>query len=95
MRSPTDVLSDEHRVILGALTTLEGRSPSCSRSTSRTALIRDGGGGPARAAAAREYVSLLRDHIAKEDGVVFPLADSVLDPVAAATVVEGLAPPLG
>jgi hemerythrin-like domain-containing protein len=29
--------------------------------------------------AAGAYVALLRDHIAKEDGVLFPLAESVLD----------------
>jgi hemerythrin-like domain-containing protein len=28
---------------------------------------------------AREFVSLLRDHIAKEDNILFPLANSVLD----------------
>ena len=33
----------------------------------------------ARAAAAREYVAMLRDHIDKENGVLFPLADAVLD----------------
>jgi hemerythrin-like domain-containing protein len=35
-----------------------------------------------RAAAARRYVHLLRDHIDKENGVLFPLADAVLDPQA-------------
>ncbi len=35
-----------------------------------------------RARAAREYVSLLREHIDKENGVLFPLADAVLDEVA-------------
>lgn len=35
-----------------------------------------------RAAAARRYVHLLRDHIDKENGVLFPLADAVLDPEA-------------
>jgi hemerythrin-like domain-containing protein len=30
------------------------------------------------AASAHEYVELLRDHIAKEDGVLFPLAESVM-----------------
>jgi hemerythrin-like domain-containing protein len=28
---------------------------------------------------ARRYVRLLRDHIEKENGVLFPLADAVLD----------------
>lgn len=31
------------------------------------------------ATAARQYVDLLRDHIAKEDGVLFPMAESMLD----------------
>ena len=34
--------------------------------------------GTARAAKAREYVALLRAHIDKENGVLFPLADAVL-----------------
>jgi hemerythrin-like domain-containing protein len=42
--------------------------------------------GTARARAARDYVRLLRDHIAKEDEVVFPLAESVLDGPAASAV---------
>ena len=36
----------------------------------------------ARAAKAREYVTLLREHIDKENGVLFPLADAVLDEAA-------------
>jgi hemerythrin-like domain-containing protein len=36
-------------------------------------------GGPARAEAARRYVRLLRAHIDKEDEVLFPLAEAVLD----------------
>jgi hemerythrin-like domain-containing protein len=37
-------------------------------------------GAPAeRAAAARRYVGLLREHIDKENGVLFPIADAVLD----------------
>jgi hemerythrin-like domain-containing protein len=36
------------------------------------------GPAPARAAAARRYVGMLRDHIAREDGVLFPMADAVL-----------------
>ena len=36
--------------------------------------------GPAeRPAVARRYIRLLRDHIEKENGVLFPLADSILD----------------
>ncbi len=38
------------------------------------------GGDPARRGdAARRYVQLLRDHIDKENGVLFPLTDAVLD----------------
>jgi hemerythrin-like domain-containing protein len=33
-----------------------------------------------RAAAARRYVGLLRDHIDRENGVLFPMADDVLSP---------------
>ncbi|HTY80405.1 MAG TPA: hemerythrin domain-containing protein [Candidatus Bathyarchaeia archaeon] len=36
----------------------------------------------ARAAAAHEYVGMLREHIDKENGVLFPLADAVLDEAA-------------
>jgi hemerythrin-like domain-containing protein len=36
----------------------------------------------ARAAAAREYVAMLREHIEKENDVLFPLADAVLDEAA-------------
>jgi hemerythrin-like domain-containing protein len=36
------------------------------------------GPAPARAAAARRYVAMLRDHIAREDGVLFPMADAAL-----------------
>ena len=39
-----------------------------------------------RAAAALGYVQLLRDHIAKEDGILWPLAESVLDERAVAAV---------
>jgi len=35
--------------------------------------------GEERAEAARAYVRLLRDHIDKENGVLFPLADAILD----------------
>lgn len=41
-------------------------------------LAADGEPGP-RAAAARRYIDLLRAHIVKEDDILFPLADTVLD----------------
>ena len=142
MKSPTDILRDEHRVILVALTTLErgaerlaaGKalpggwwdqtlewlrafadrnhhakeekslfpamvkagvpaedsplSVMLEEHVQGRALIRamtseDSG---QRVSAAGRYVQLLRDHIAKEDGFVFPLADSVLDDRAVAAV---------
>jgi hemerythrin-like domain-containing protein len=45
------------------------------------ALLRTMETGPAgeRVAAARRYVNLLREHIDKENDVLFPLAESVLD----------------
>jgi hemerythrin-like domain-containing protein len=43
-------------------------------------------GAAARIRACRAYVALLRDHIGKENGIVFPLAEAVLDERA----VEGL-----
>ncbi len=48
------------------------------------ALVRamEAGEAAARAAKAREYVTLLREHIDKENGVLFPLADAVLDEAA-------------
>jgi hemerythrin-like domain-containing protein len=135
MRSATDILRDEHAVILRALLTLESDAEQLAaggalpegRWTDMIASLRafadrnhhakeekvlfpamikagvpaDGGpiavmleehaegrallatmytGEPAdQAAAARRYIRLLRDHIDKENGVVFPLADAVLD----------------
>lgn len=44
-------------------------------------------GDPAgRAVAARSYVALLRAHIDKENGILFPLADAVIDPPAMAAL---------
>lgn len=135
MRNPTDVLRDEHRVILQALDVLEraiGRQsqgapiadgwwadavawlrafadrnhhakeeqslfpamvkagvPSeggpiavmldeHAQGRALIAAIADGVGA-ARVVAARDYVNLLRAHIDKENGVLFPLADAVID----------------
>ena len=136
MKAPTDVLRDEHRVILAALTTLDAAAGRLAagralpegwweriiawlrafadknhhakeESSLFPALVKAGvpaEGGPvgvmldehvqgraliltmataptpaARARAAQDYVRLLRDHIAKEDGILWPLAESVLD----------------
>lgn len=135
MRSPTDLLRDEHRVILDALAALEraaerlgaveplpagwwermldwlaafaDRNHHAKEERSLfPAMVKAGvpgehgpiavmleehargralmramaaADGAARAAPAREYVRLLREHIDKENGVLFPLADSVLD----------------
>jgi hemerythrin-like domain-containing protein len=46
----------------------------------------EAGSGAARLAACRAYVALLRAHIEKENDIVFPLADAVLD----AQAVQGL-----
>jgi hemerythrin-like domain-containing protein len=137
MRSPTDVLRDEHRVILSALDLLETAASRTAvpagwwedvigwlRSFADRnhhakeeealfpALIKAGvpsGGGPVdvmleehaqgraliaamadeagrRPETARAYVRLLRDHIDKENGVLFPLAEAVLDEQAVAGV---------
>ena len=42
-----------------------------------------------RGQAARGYVQLLRDHIDKENGVLLPLSDGVLDPQAQLAVSRG------
>jgi hemerythrin-like domain-containing protein len=49
--------------------------------------------GPARerAIASRRYVGLLRDHIGKENEVLFPLADAVLDDDAQAALLRQFA----
>lgn len=48
------------------------------------ALISDmeGSAQAARVTAAHQYISLLRTHIAKENGILFPLADALLDAAA-------------
>jgi hemerythrin-like domain-containing protein len=135
MPTPTDVLRDEHRVILRALDVLEMAAAQLARGRPLPdgwwpeivawlrsfadknhhakeeaalfpAMIKAGvpsEGGPiavmleehergralvrameageaaARATKAREYVALLREHIDKENGVLFPMADAVLD----------------
>jgi hemerythrin-like domain-containing protein len=137
MPTPTDVLREEHRVILRALGVLEAaaarlaggrplpegwwpeiiwwlrafadKNHHAKEETSLfPAMVKAGvpsTGGPidvmleehrrgrtlvrameagesAALAAAREYVGLLREHIEKENGVLFPLADAVLDEAA-------------
>jgi hemerythrin-like domain-containing protein len=136
MTTPTDVLREEHRVILRALELLETAAERLAAGGTLPegwwgelldwlmafadrnhhakeeralfpALARAGvpaAGGPvgvmleehmagrgyiqvmqtgapaARIEAARRYIRLLRDHIDKENGVLFPLADAVLEP---------------
>lgn len=62
---PIAVMLDEHRA---------GRAAIARMDAARAA-----GEAEAFAQAADEYVVLLRDHIAKEDGVLFPMAESMLD----------------
>jgi hemerythrin-like domain-containing protein len=147
MRSATDILRDEHQVILRVLLTLESAAEQLAaggampeeRWAGMIAWLRayaDGNhhakeekvlfpamikagvpdeGGPVavmlqehaegrallammytgepadKAAAARRYIRLLRDHIDKENGVLFPLADAVLDERDQAEVCRELA----
>lgn len=135
MPMPTDVLRDEHRVILRALDVLEMAAAQLARGRPLPdgwwqeivawlrsfadknhhakeeaalfpamvkagvpseggpiavmleehergrALVRamEAGDAAARSAKAREYIALLREHIDKENGVLFPMADAVLD----------------
>jgi hemerythrin-like domain-containing protein len=135
MTSPTDVLREEHRVILRALGLLESATDRLARAEALPegwwerligwlrafadlnhhakeerylfpALVKAGvpsEGGPIavmlaehvegraliqvmgagvvsrQADAARRYIQLLRDHIDKENGVLFPLAEAVLE----------------
>jgi hemerythrin-like domain-containing protein len=68
---PIAVMLDDHKV---------GRS-LIQRMGDALSDAREGSPEAARryADAAASYVELLRDHIAKEDGVLFPLAESLLD----------------
>ena len=138
MTTPTDVLRDEHRIILRALDLIAraigGADPSDvwwaevvawlrafadenhhakEEQSLFPALVKAGvpaEGGPvgvmldehaqgralvaamaqargdARAAAARDYITLLRAHIDKENDVLLPLADAVIDAPLMATV---------
>ena len=135
MRTPTDVLRDEHAIILRSLDVLEAAARQAEdgrdlpeawwadvlawfrvfadrnhhgkeESALFPAMVKAGTpaeGGPidvmlaehgegrallqaiagsrsaARARAARRYARLLRDHIDKEHGIVFPLAEAILD----------------
>jgi hemerythrin-like domain-containing protein len=46
------------------------------------------GAGASLSGALRGYVGLLRQHIAKEDGILFPLADRTLDDMKKAAIAE-------
>jgi hemerythrin-like domain-containing protein len=74
---PLAVMLDEHRA---------GRA-----AVARMDAARGAGEAEAFAAAADEYVQLLRDHIAKEDGVLFPMAESMLDEAARAQILDAFA----
>lgn len=49
----------------------------------------DGGAAGRLVGSVRAYTALLRNHIAKEDGVLFPMADTMLSPQAEREVMEG------
>lgn len=72
---PIAVMLDEH---------CRGRA-----AIARMEAARAGGEAQAFASAADDYVGLLRDHIAKEDGVLFPMAESMLDAAAREEVLAG------
>jgi len=154
MKTPTDVLRDEHRIILEALDVLDAAAERLARGGAlpdgwwpeliewlrafadrnhhakeerslfpkmvKAGVPSEGGpvgvmleehtqgralvqamatGAPAeRPDVARRYTRLLRDHIEKENGVLFPLADAVLDEAAQATLrgeFQGVADELG
>jgi hemerythrin-like domain-containing protein len=67
---PVAVMLREHEL---------GRSAIARMKSSLDGVERRVAGAPQLfAAAAREYVALLREHIAKENGVLFPMADQML-----------------
>jgi hemerythrin-like domain-containing protein len=141
MRTPTDVLRDEHRVILRALDVVERAIARAAggaavpdgwwadavawlrgfadanhhakeeqslfpallkagvpseggpvavmleeHAQGRALLAAIAAAGAASTAAARDYVALLRAHIDKENGVLFPLADALIDGTLMETV---------
>jgi hemerythrin-like domain-containing protein len=49
----------------------------------------DAGAAPLIVRAARRYVALLRDHIAKEDEMLFPMADELLSPDQQEAILKG------
>lgn len=79
---PIPVMLEEH---------VEARA--CTRAL-RTAGMRLEGGDLAAArdvvSAARRYAALIRDHIAKEDEVLFPMAAQMMPPDVEATVMAGM-----
>ena len=79
---PIPVMLEEH---------VEARA--CTRAL-RTAGMRLEGGDPAAAkdvvSAARRYAALIRDHIAKEDEVLFPMAAQMMSPDVESAVMAGM-----
>ena len=60
------------------------------REAARRLESRDDGARVALASNARRYVALLRDHIVKEDEMLFPMADELLSPDEMDRVVKGI-----
>ena len=86
---PIAVMLAEHeqgrayiRGLREAATSLEAAGPAASPSADATAARK------AVVANAQGYARLLRDHIAKEDGVLFPMAEEVIPAGKQAAVVE-------
>ena len=67
---PVAVMLSEHEQGRAAIAALAAASARCKSG--------DGGAIDDFAARAKDYVELLRDHIAKENGVLFPMAESML-----------------
>lgn len=92
---PTGVMREEHRAIhaRGALlrSTLDElervQHPALMRSGAELgSLAADGADAAALRATGREFLSLIEDHFAKEEQILFPMAREVLDPATMAEV---------
>jgi hemerythrin-like domain-containing protein len=69
---PVAVMLQEHESGRAEIRAMDAALETLSRN--------DSSGHQSFAAAARRYVALLRDHIAKEESILFPMAESMLTP---------------
>ncbi len=77
---PTAVMRSEHTTGRHLVATLRAAVEAAARGEATAS--------PTFVRAARDYVGLLRDHIAKEDHCLFPMAASALTPDESAAVLE-------